>query len=191
MFKLRMGNSAATTYFQELEKLAKLMGWRRDEGERGVLVKASQGVPQTYTQWKAHIIAMHEECQKKWAFNQATGSGFCKSCPQQKGSSNTATSHTKTDGATSSSPAKPTSNAAPRDASSGKWTTYAGRGEPMDISTLCREGKCFRCQKKGHLSKDCPDKKEYKDICSVHTAEQAKPEEKEESKVKEVKETAV
>ncbi|PBK75386.1 hypothetical protein ARMSODRAFT_970055 [Armillaria solidipes] len=63
--------------------------------------------------------------------------------------------------------------------------TYGGAGEPMDISTLRREGKCFRCHKKGHLSKDCPDKKEYKDIRSVYTAEQAKMEMKEESKVEE------
>ncbi|PBK60264.1 hypothetical protein ARMSODRAFT_1026657 [Armillaria solidipes] len=89
-------------------------------------------------QWKAHIIVMHEERQKKWVFDQVTGTSFHDSRPS-KGPSTTASSHNKTGGATSSSPAKPTSNAAPHNASSGKWTMYAGRGEPMDISMLRRE----------------------------------------------------
>ncbi|SJL18927.1 uncharacterized protein ARMOST_22529 [Armillaria ostoyae] len=208
MFELRMENGAATTYFQELEKLAKLAGQQRDEGERGVLVKAvrlgvpesftrfiafqGHGVPQTYTQWKARIIAMHEERQKKWAFDQVTSSGPCDSCPPQKGSSNTATSHNKTGGATSPSLAKPTSNAAPRDAASGKWMTFAGRGEPMDIGKLHAEGRCFRCKEKGHLGKDCPKKQEFKDIRSVYTTKQVKTEEvkAEESKVEEDLSTA-
>ncbi|PBK70289.1 hypothetical protein ARMSODRAFT_1017840 [Armillaria solidipes] len=206
-----MGNGTATTYFQELKKLAKLVGRRRDEDERGVLVKAvrlgvsesytkfiaflGHRVPQTYTQWKARIIAMHKERQKKWAFDQVTGSGFCNSHPPLKGSSTTATSHAKAGGVTSSTTAKPTSSAPPQDRQ-GRWqlvkmTTYHGVGEPMDISMLRREGKCFRCHKKGHLSKDCLDKKEYKDIRLLYTAKQAKTEEKTELKIKEVKETAV
>ncbi|PBK60328.1 hypothetical protein ARMSODRAFT_1026721 [Armillaria solidipes] len=139
---------------------------------------------------------MHEECQKKWAFDQVTNPTHNVQ-HQPKDSSNTTTSNYKAGGMTSSSVAKPLSNATlPRDATMGKWhavktTMYKGSGEPMDISKLRTEGKCFRCHKKGHLSKDCLDKKEYKDICSVYMAEQAKTEEKEESKVKEVKETAV
>ncbi|PBK70203.1 hypothetical protein ARMSODRAFT_974682 [Armillaria solidipes] len=146
-------------------------------------------------QWKAHIIAMHEERQKKWAFDQVTGSGAHEYRPTQKPSSTTATSQPKTGGTTSLSPAKPMNSGPPRDGG-GRWqpvktTMYHGAGEPMDISALKREGKCFRCHKKGHLSKDCPEKKDYKDIRSVYTAEQAKTEQKEESKVEEVKETAV
>ncbi|PBK71780.1 hypothetical protein ARMSODRAFT_973358 [Armillaria solidipes] len=179
MFELWMGNGTATTYFQELEKLAKLASRRGRTGSSGY------NVPQTYMQWKACIIAMHEECQKKWAFDQVTSGGTCEPRTFPKGSSNTATSPNKTGGTTSSMPARPMSNAAPCDAASGKWTTYAGRGEPMDISALRREGRCFRCKKKGHLGKDCLEKKDYKDIRSVYTAEQVKTEEKEELKVEE------
>ncbi len=40
MFNLWMGNSTATTYFQKLEKEAKLAGLWADECERGTMVKA-------------------------------------------------------------------------------------------------------------------------------------------------------
>ncbi|SJL06857.1 uncharacterized protein ARMOST_10199 [Armillaria ostoyae] len=51
----------------------------------------------------------------------------------------------------------------------------------MDIGKLCAEGKCFRCQKKGHLSKDCPEKKDFRDIRSVQVTNEPVTE----SKVKE------
>ncbi|PBK65021.1 hypothetical protein ARMSODRAFT_841548, partial [Armillaria solidipes] len=59
-------------------------------------------------------------------------------------------------------------------------TTYKGQGEPMniDVAKLMKEGKCFRCQEKGHMSKDCPKKRDFKDIRSVITAEQEQTKEK-------------
>ncbi|PBK68395.1 hypothetical protein ARMSODRAFT_1019944 [Armillaria solidipes] len=151
-----MGNGPTTTYFQELEKEAKLA--RRLDGidECGLMVKAVRlGIPESYSKsiafmgfnipgnypkWKAHILTMYKERQKKWVFDQTFG-GTRESQPPLKGQSNTATSHHKTGGATSSSLAKPTSNALPREPGTGWWqpvktTTYHGAGEPMDISQL-------------------------------------------------------
>ncbi|PBK74574.1 hypothetical protein ARMSODRAFT_1013578 [Armillaria solidipes] len=153
MFDLDMGNGPATTYFQELEKEAKLTHQQYNEGEQGLMVKAVQlGIPESYSkfismtgfnmphvyqEWKARVLIMYEECQKKWIFDQITSTSH-DSHPQ-KNTSTTATSN-KAGGTTSLPLAKPTSSA-PRDLGTGRWqpvkmTTYHGAGEPMDISQL-------------------------------------------------------
>ncbi|SJL16483.1 uncharacterized protein ARMOST_20009 [Armillaria ostoyae] len=191
MFELKMGNGPATTYFQELEVLASKAGRRNDTDARGLM---GENIPQDYSQWKTRITNMYEECQKKWAFDQTVGM-VCDSRhdnrPNQKGPSTTATSN-KAGGVTSSSSAKPTSSSAPsggqRDAG-GRWlscpgTTFGGQGAPMDIGQMCAKGLCFRCHKQGHLSKDCPEKKDFRDIRSVQVTNKPVTE----SKVEEVKE---
>ncbi len=67
----------------------------------------------------------------------------------------------------------------------GTGTTYGSQGQPMDINRLCREGKCFWCGKKGHLSKDCPNKAPPKETIQAIDTEPAT-----ESKVKEEKDNA-
>ena len=54
----------------------------------------------------------------------------------------------------------------------------------MEIDQLRKEGRCYRCHEKGHMSKDCPKKWEYKDIHSVAVALEQK---ETNSKVVEVK----
>ncbi|SJL14672.1 uncharacterized protein ARMOST_18137 [Armillaria ostoyae] len=184
MFDLRMGNGPATAYFQELEVLATKAGRRHDTDVRGLMVKAVRlGVPSSYTttitntgrdipsdynEWKTRIILMYEERQKNWAFNQTAGNPR-NNRPSKGTSATTATSNPKAGGATSSPTPKTTGNTGGGRDSSGRWTTFAGAGKPMDIDTakLRAEGKCFRCREKGHLSKDCPKKKDYRDIWSV------------------------
>ncbi|SJL08100.1 uncharacterized protein ARMOST_11462 [Armillaria ostoyae] len=143
---------------------------------------------------------MYDERQKKWVFNQALGMvrdnrSSSDNHQNMKGHHTTATSHSKTGGVTSSPPAKPASSAAPSGGqhdAGGRWlscpgTTFGGAGAPMDIGELRSKGLCFCCHKKGHLSKDCPEKKDFQDIWSVQVTnepvtesriEEAKEEEK-------------
>jgi hypothetical protein len=65
--------------------------------------------------------------------------------------------------AKSSPPAKQSSSATSsfttqRD---GTGTVFGGAGEPMDLDEMRRKGLCFRCQKRGHLSRNCPEKRKF------------------------------
>ncbi|SJL04184.1 uncharacterized protein ARMOST_07544 [Armillaria ostoyae] len=117
---------------------------------------------------------MYEEHQKKWVFDN-TISIQRNSRPSQKNSGFTPTSQSKTGGATSLTPTKPAGNPVPCDSTSGRWTTFPGPGKPMDIGRLSKEGRCFKCQEKGHLVKDCPKKGEHKDIRSLGPLLEAMP----------------
>ncbi len=54
-------------------------------------------------------------------------------------------------------------------------------------SKLMSEGRCFRCQKKGHLSKDCPKKTTGHQVRAIEATPTVPPMDSQ-SKVKEVKE---
>ncbi|SJK99609.1 uncharacterized protein ARMOST_02917 [Armillaria ostoyae] len=187
MFDLRMGKGSALAYFQELEMEAKKANRRGETDARGLMVKAvrlgvpdsytnaiansGQHIPVTYNDWKRRICIMYEERQKKWVFDQTIGG---RPAPQNRGT--TAPSLPKTGGTTSSTPAnQPGTNSAPKPSgrdSAGRWTTHPGQGLPMSIDAqkLRDEGRCFRCKEKGHLSRDCPQKREFRDIRSVQAA---------------------
>ncbi|SJL13675.1 uncharacterized protein ARMOST_17123 [Armillaria ostoyae] len=178
MFDLHMGKGSAIAYFQELEMEAKKANRQNETDARGLMVKAvrlgvpdsytntiansGQYIPITYNDWKRRICIMYEERQKKWVFDQTIGGR--SNPPKTHGT--TTTSLPKTGGATSSTPAKQTgggnATSGGRD-SSGRWTTHPGQGLPMSIDAqkLRSEGRCFRCKEKGHMSKDCPRKKEF------------------------------
>ncbi|SJL18642.1 uncharacterized protein ARMOST_22239 [Armillaria ostoyae] len=190
MFDLRMGKGPAISYFQELEMEAKKANRRGETDARGLMVKAvrlgvpdsytnaiansGQHVPITYNDWKRRVCIMYEERQKKWVFDQTVGNR-----PAPKNQGTTATSLPKTGGATGSTPPKQAGNSsAPKPGgrdSAGRWTTHPGQGLPMsvDAQKLRDEGRCFRCKEKGHLSRDCPKKKEFHDIRSVQATELA------------------
>ncbi len=188
MGELRM-TGPAYLFFRKMEREAKLANRLHDQGPRSVLVEAVRkgiprdysriiadigfAIPRTYPEWKTRIVTMYEERTKdgvyaKTHFNPRNDDRR----PFQGQKPNTATSSKPTaGGATSSSTGKP--NDRPRD-DRGKWYTPKGADTQMQIdatrSKLMAEGKCFRCQKKGHLSKDCPEKTTGHQVRAVEAA---------------------
>ncbi len=107
---------------------------------------------------------MYEERQCNNVYNQVHGINQQDKQPSGNQKQITATSSNKntTGGMTSSSTDKP----------AGQWMTYGGQGKPMEIDAKKQkqrsEGHCFQCDKKGHLSRDCPHKKVA--VCAVEAA---------------------
>ncbi|SJL18796.1 uncharacterized protein ARMOST_22397 [Armillaria ostoyae] len=185
MLTAQFRDPAVEIFFYELEKEAKLAGRCSDEGEQGTLIAAvrrglpesytsmianiRRDIPQTYSEWKARILVMYDERQKNYAFDQHLN--HCNNRQPYKGAAPTATSNTKAGGTTSLSSGKPMSSTVPSGGhdTGGRWlahlgTTFGGAGTPMDIRQMRAQGLCFRCHKKGHLSKDCLEKKDFRDI---------------------------
>ncbi len=192
MKNMKMGSDPATIFFQKLEQEAKLAGRRDDTDRCGTMVTAVQqgvpwsytsiisnigvGIPQTYDDWKERILVMYEERQRDRAYNEMHGisqrdRGSNKKSGGQKQITATSSSKNTAGGATGSSGSDKS-----RDAQ-GRWhsvaqKTYGGTGQPMDIDTRNEkkqkqrnEGRCFKCDERRHLSKDCPTKKVA--VCAV------------------------
>ncbi|KAK0421572.1 hypothetical protein EV421DRAFT_1975680 [Armillaria borealis] len=192
MYALRMtGTMTATEYLQELEKLAKKAKLQHDTGDRGHMVTAlRQGVPASYTtiianmgvnipvgyeQWGERIILMNEERQRKQAFDLMGKMYQPRPTPPPKATPPYAGASKGSSGATTSSADKQTASG----------TTYGGRGRPMDIDAI-KSGNCFRCGKKGHISKNCPQQSWNKGKQEVR----ASTTEPSSSKIEEVKDDA-
>ncbi len=186
MKKMKMAGDPATIFFQKLEREAKLAGRRDDTDRRGTMVAAVRqgvpwsytsiitsigvGIPQNYNEWKERILVMYEERQRDHAYNETHGIGQCDRGNDKKPGgfkqiTSTSSSKNTAGGMTSSS-----GRNSGRDAQ-GRWhsvaqKTFGGQGQPMDVDAReekkqkqCAEGRCFKCNERGHLSKDCPTEK--------------------------------
>ncbi len=188
MGELRM-TGPAYLFFRQMEHEAKLANRLNDQTERSVLVEVVRkgiprnysrtianirfGIPRNYMEWKTRVITMYEERTKDGVYAQTHFEPRRDDRrPNQSQKTNTATSsRPAAGGMTSSSTAK--QNDRPCD-DRGKWYTPRGADAQMQInaqrSQLMSEGRCFRCRKKGHLSKDCPDKKEGHQVRAIEGA---------------------
>ncbi len=190
MGELKM-TGTATQFFQKLEREAKLAALLHDTGPRGTMVRAvRQGVPTYYTRlitslgfgipvnysgWKEHILQMYMEQERDRIYNQSHGISDKK--PQWGAKSNTASAQ-PSKATTGATPSKP--NAPSREPTTGRWhsvttTNYGKQGEPMDVDRAehMTKGLCFNCHQQGHLSRDCPTKKQQ--VRAVVTAPVVEP----------------
>ncbi|PBK59245.1 hypothetical protein ARMSODRAFT_983201 [Armillaria solidipes] len=171
-----------------------MAGLCHDTIEEGHIVCAlQQGVPNSYTksitdlgilipdgydEWKKQIITMNCERQCKQVQDSIQGVNQDRKVWNDR-KSNTAGVSKGNSGTTTLLGNKKTT----------MGTTYGSRGQAMDIDTLCAEGKCFQCQQKGHLSKNCPlqswNKGKKREERRASMTELAT-----DSKIKEVKDTA-
>ncbi|PBK62471.1 hypothetical protein ARMSODRAFT_1024885 [Armillaria solidipes] len=133
-------------FFQKFEELALEANIIDNEGQMAkmieeVVCKTAKDTiytqpnhpPDTYDEWKRRIL----QIDYNYHLNRATG-GQMTNRPNNAGTSK--------------------GNSSVTTLSTGKMTTtgttYGGQGQPMDIDAI-NNGECFRCHKKGHISKNC------------------------------------
>ncbi len=178
MGELKM-TGTATHFFQRLEREAKLATLLHDTGPRGTMVRAVRqgvpayytclitslgfGIPVNYNGWKERILQMYTEQEKDRVYNQSHGISDKK--PSWGNKANTGNDKPTPGPTTSAVPPKP--NAPSREPTTGRWhsvttTNYGKHGEPMDVDRAehMTKGLCFTCHQQGHLSRDCPTKKQ-------------------------------
>ncbi len=176
---MKMGANPATVYFQKLEWEVKLVGRREDMGPRGMMAAAVHwgvpysytsiianmgiGIPQNYDKWKEQLLIMYEEREQNKAYNDAHNIDTRQDKKLGNFKQITATSSkSTTGGATSSSMGKTTGSEKGHDMG-GRWMTPTGMDTKMQIDARKQkqrnEERCFKCDEKGYLSRDCPTKK--------------------------------
>ncbi|SJL16295.1 uncharacterized protein ARMOST_19815 [Armillaria ostoyae] len=123
-------------FFQKFKELALEADIIDNEGQMAQMVKeVPNHLPDTYEEWKCRIL----QIDYNYRLNRAAG-GQPTNRPNNAGTSK----------GNSSATTLPTAKKMIT------GTTYGSRGQPMDIDAI-NNGECFRCHKKGHISKNLLD----------------------------------
>ncbi len=145
------------------------------------------GIPRTYPEWKQHILQIYKERAKNNVYSQTHRFELHQDKKANQKPHTATSSKPATGGVTSPSAGKPADK--PWDAQ--EWYMPKGADAAMQIDAqrkkLMDEGRCFRCQKKGHLLKDCPEKTTGHQVRAIEAAPMALPQDSQ-SKIEEVKE---
>ncbi|PBK94997.1 hypothetical protein ARMGADRAFT_1078883 [Armillaria gallica] len=141
-------------------------------------------IPTSYPEWKEWVILIYEHRQRQKAYEEVHGIRQDNKRPQGNPNQKqiTSTSSTKNHaagGATSSSSGN--QSGGNKGWGTGAKTTvvktkmYGGAGEPMQIDQkkYMFEGWCFNCDKKEHISKNCP-KLRKQQVQAVEVVEEPK-----------------
>ncbi|KAK0243611.1 hypothetical protein EDD85DRAFT_944929 [Armillaria nabsnona] len=166
-------------FFQKFEQLAAEAGVAGDElmmldqiekaaraTSKTAIFTAASAIPTDYPQWKARLLQLDYNYRISRTSPGDRQPARNDTRPQQK--------NNVPRGNTTYTPQHKT----------GTGTTYGGQGQPMDIDRMRKEGRCFRCGKKGHMKPDCKEPDPKARVQAVTTEPTT------ESKVEEVKDEA-
>ncbi|KAI9070044.1 hypothetical protein FKP32DRAFT_1558554 [Trametes sanguinea] len=112
--------------------------------------------------WARHFDREHrrrEEERQRFARDLANRGRGTNSAPTR--ASPTPPTATQTSRATpsTSQTASTSTTTTSTDRRDGTGVTFGGTGQPMDIDAARRRGMCFTCGQRGHIQRDCPNRK--------------------------------
>ena len=147
---LRQGSKTAEEFFQEFDQLAFTAGYT-DTHHDDVLIRllheaihsrvidlvyGQPTLPTDYRAWKAQFLAI-DGLQRRQADQRKSQAQFFPHRPNIT--------------------RKPDAPATVPQIKTGTGVTYGGVGMKMDIDKAKSEGRCFKCGKIGHISRNCPE----------------------------------
>jgi hypothetical protein len=147
---LKQGSMTAEEFFVQFDQLARTAGWAAGSDdhlnlllERALNSRLVDRIWEstdtikaaTYAAWKAKAIEQDQLYRQREARRQRTHAPPPPPPPR-------------------TTPAQPRSSVSQQPSTS-ETGTFSGQGLPMDVDACRRRGLCFKCQKYGHLAKDC------------------------------------
>ena len=163
---IQQGSDSADDFFKKFKALLTNAGYDKDAPyvirliEKAVDAKTIDQIYGSrmtriddYKTYKSTIISIDEMWRRRK--EQKKGGGH-RGWGQWNGNQQT-TKSTNTPQTTTAKP--PHTPQTQGDRKDGTGTTFGGTGRPMDLDAARRQGQCFNCGERGHISRECPKKK--------------------------------